>query len=139
MYSSYESFIKLLNGGSSEVIQLSQKDDRIAIAILLYSAVTADGKIRNEETQLYRELLERYLKVPEDEFVLFERIVSETCNKPDSINSIIEIIQKMPIKKRREVLQLMRDISLSDKLFHEFEVNLVARTSTMLGLDEKAD
>ena len=136
MYSSFENFINVLDAGDNEVIQLSQKDPRVAIGILLYSAVHADGRVRQAETDLYRHLLESYLNVSEDEFLMFEDIVSETCNKPDSINSIIEIIRQMPESKRREVLTLMRDISLSDKQFHEFEVNLVARIAELLGLDD---
>jgi len=136
MYSSFENFIKVLDSGDNEIIKLSRKDPRIAIGILLYSTVQADGRVKHEETQLYRHLLENYLNVSEDEFLMFEEIVSETCNKPDSINSIIEIIRQMPESKRREVLKLMKDISLSDKQFHEFEVNLVSRISTLLGLDE---
>lgn len=136
MYSSFENFIKVLDSGDNEIIKLSRKDPRIAIGILLYSTVQADGRVKSEETLLYRHLLESYLNVSEDEFLMFEEIVSETCNKPDSINSIIEIIRQMPENKRREVLKLMKDISLSDKQFHEFEVNLVSRISTLLGLDE---
>lgn len=137
MYSSFENFIKVLDAGDNQIIKLSQKDPRVAIGILLYSAVHADGRVKQEETQLYRHLLESYLNVSEDEFLMFEEIVSEMCNKPDSINSIIEIIRQMPESRRREVLQLMKDISLSDKQFHEFEVNLVSRISTLLGLDER--
>lgn len=136
MYSSFENFIKVLDAGDNEIIKLSQEDPRIAIGILLYSAVQADGRVKQEETQLYRHLLESYLNVSEDEFLMFEDIVSETCNKPDSINSIIKIIRDMPERRRREVLKLMKDISLSDSQFHEFEVNLVSKISTLLDLDE---
>ena len=135
MYSSFENFISILDAGENEVIQLSQKDPRVAIGILLYSTVHADGRVREAETNLYRHLLENYLNVPEDEFLMFEKIVSETSNEPDSINSIIEIIRQMPESKRREVLKLMKDISLSDKQFHEFEVNLVAKIAALLGLE----
>ncbi len=135
MYSTYDNFIKSLVPKDNEVIKLSLKDGRIAIAILLYSAVQADGKIKPEETILYRELLDRYLHVSEDEFIAFEKLVSQICSKPDSIQSIIEIIKKMPRAKRHEVLELMKDISLSDNLFHELEVNLVAKTSALLDLD----
>lgn len=136
MYSSFENFLKVLDAGDNEIIKLSQEDPRIAIGILLYSTVQADGRVKREETQLYRHLLESYLKVSEDEFMMFEDLVSETCKKPDSINSIIQIIREMPESKRREVLKLMKDISLSDKQFHEFEVNLVSRISMLLGLNE---
>ena len=134
MYSSFENFIELLDAGDNEVIELSQKDPRIAIGILLYSTIQADGRVRDEETLLYRHLLDKYLNVAEGEFLMFEDKVSEICKKPDSINSIIGIIRQMPEGKRREVLQLMRDISISDKQFHEFEVNLVSKVSDMLGL-----
>ncbi len=134
MYSSYKNFLNKLDAGDNEIIQLSQEDPRIAIGILLYSAVHADGRVKREETALYRYLLENYLHVTEDEFLMFEELVSETFSKPDSVNSIIEIIRSMPEEKRREVLTLMKDISLSDKQFHEFEVNLVAKISNLLGL-----
>ena len=137
MYSSYNNFLKKLDNTENEIISFSREDDGVAIAILLYSSVHADGRVRQEETLLYRHLLESYLKVPEDEFLNFEKSVSDICNKPDSINSIISIIQKMPIEKRQEVLNLMKDIALSDKLFHEMEVNLVSRTASLLGLPQE--
>ncbi len=136
MYSSYDNFLSKLDSGDNQVIQLLQKDPRIAIGILLYTTVHADGRVKQEEINLYRHLLENYLNVSEEEFLMFEELVAETCNKPDSINSIIEIIRQMPESKRREVLTLMKDISLSDKQFHEFEVNLVSKISRLLGLDE---
>ncbi len=137
MYSSYKNFISELDSGNtSQIIKLSEKDPRVAIGILLYSTVRVDGRVREEETLLYRHLLDNYLNVSEDEFIMFEELVSDTFKKPDSLNSIIEIIQKMPEVKRREVLKLMKDISLSDKQFHEFEVNLVSKVSNLLGIDD---
>lgn len=135
MYSSYENFLSRLSDNQNEIISISREDDRVAIAILLYSSVRADGRIKQEETNLYRHLLESYLNVSEDEFINFEDCVSEICKKPDSIDSMIKIIRKMSIEKRREVLNLMKDIALSDKLFHETEVNLVARTAVLLGIE----
>lgn len=137
MYSSYESLISMLDANENEIIRISRRDDRVAIAILLYSSVHADGQVRQEEMTLYRHLLESYLNVPEDEFIMFEKAVSDICRKPDSINSIISIIQAMPENRRREVLCLMKDIALSDSMFHEMEVNLMSRTALLLGLSQE--
>jgi len=137
MYSSYETFLRLLDSTNSEIIEISRQDERVAIAILLYSSVQADGNIKSEKTPLYRHLLENYLNVSEDELILFEKRVADICDRPDSIQSIIGIVQEMPEAKRRKVLELMKDIALSDKMFHELEVNLLSRTASMLGLENE--
>jgi len=137
MYSSYEAFLRLLDVGNAEIIEISRKDERVAIAILLYNSVQADGCDQPEKMSLYRHLLEDYLNVTEDELILFEERVADICNKPDSIQSIIGIVQQMPENKRRHVLKLMRDIALSDKMFHELEVNFLSRTASLLGLENE--
>lgn len=136
MYSTYNCFLEKLDSTDNKIIQLSQQDPRIAIGILLYITVNADGRIRQSETLLYRHMLENYLNVSEDEFLMFEKLVSETFNQPDTIDSITKIIRRMPEDKRREILTLMQDISLSDKQFHEFEVNLLEKISDMLDLND---
>ena len=53
-----------------------------------------------------------------------------------SLNPFTEIVRKLPEEKRREILTHMQQISVSDRELHEFEINLVARTAQLLGIDD---
>jgi len=134
MYAVVRQFLERLGSGD-DLIEYTTGDKRIAMAVLLFRVVTADGKVREEELARYREILEDYLDVTPDEMALFERIVREEADTEQSLFPFTLIVSKMPVETKRMVLSWMRDISLSDNELHEFEINLVARTAELLGID----
>ena len=134
MYSSSESFLKLLEADSDDLIKFSRKDPRLAVAVLLYRTVLADGKVRQAEIDAYQEFLDQYLEIPEDELELFERLVREKILATDDMSSMAVIVQSMPESARRDIVGMMQEIAISDDEYHETELNLVSEISRILGL-----
>ncbi len=135
MYSIAEKLIRRLNSGGSEKIEISRDDTRLATAVLLYRVIQVDGRIRPEEVELYRRILEKHFDVSPDELSLFESAVEDASQAENTLAPFVDLVRKMPEEKRREIVEFMRDISLSDNEFHEFEVNLVGRTAELLDIE----
>ena len=135
MYAIVEKLTRRLESLSSEKIEISKDDTRLATAVLLFRVIQVDGRIRDEEVDLYRTILEDHLKVSADELSLFETAVEDASREEHTLEPFVRIVRKMPEEKRREILDFMRDISLSDNEFHEFEVNLVGRTAELLDIE----
>ena len=74
-------------------------------------------------------------EVSPDEMVLFEAMVREEANSERSLFPFTLVVSKMPLEAKQKIVELMREISLSDNELHEFEINLVARTAELLGID----
>jgi len=135
MYAIVEDLLAKLDSDSSEKIEFTQDDIRLASAVLLYRAIQVDGRIRDVEVILYRKILEDHLDVSPDELLLFESMVEDQTKANNTIQPFISVVRKMPYKNKRKILDFMRDISLSDQEFHEFEVNLLARTAELLDIE----
>lgn len=125
-----------LVAAKKDQIVFTPDDRRVACAVLLYRVIMVDGRVRREEMQRYREILQDHLDVGPDELPLFEKMVIDQSASENSLFPHTEIVAKMPLETKREILEFMKQISVSDNELHEFEINLVTRTSQMLGLDD---
>ena len=134
MYAMVRGFLERLGSGD-ELIEYSTGDKRIAMAVLLFRVVTADGKILPNELARYREMLQDHLDVTPDEIELFERVVRDEADAERSLFPFTTIVSKMPLETKRHIIDLMRELSIADNELHEFEINLVTRTAELLGLD----
>jgi len=134
MYAIVREFLERLGSGD-ELIEYSTGDNRVAMAVLLFRVIAADGKILDVEVARFREILEDFIGVPPDELALFEQTVRARSEAEKSLFPFTTIVGKMPREKKRQVLGLMRELSTSDNELHEFEINLVARTAELLGLE----
>lgn len=138
MYSSVKHFLERL-GQSSQSIAYTRDDTRTAIAVLYYRVILVDGRVRNEELSRFRDLLAQTLSVSEDELMSFEEEVLRTAKEDSSLFPLTSVIRKLPISKRLEILEGMKSISIADREYHEFEINLVARAKELLGLDDDSE
>ena len=135
MYVVVKQFLERLGSSEDGLIEYTHGDRRIAMAVLLFRVITIDGKIREEEVRRYREILEDFLEVTPDELDLFESVVREQHSNESSLFPFTTIVRKMPMETKRQILTMMREISISDQELHEFEINLVARTAELLEID----
>lgn len=135
MYSAAKNFLERLSSKSSDDIQYHQDDIRVAIAVLYYSVIKADGRVREEEMNRYREILSNSLSVSEDELNAFEEEVLNKASDKASLRQYTNILRAMPEAKREEILRHMQEISLSDSELHEFELNLVQKAAELLDLE----
>ena len=135
MYSATKNFLDLLGASGGEIIQFSPDDTRTAIAVLYYRVIVVDGRIRNVELEHFRRVLSETLEVTEDELMLFEETVLSHINSERSLQPFTDIVRKLPLETREDILKHMHQISISDRELHEFEINLVARTAELLGIE----
>lgn len=134
MYASVKHLLDKL-GAPAESIEFTREDVRTAVAVLYYRVILVDGRVRSQELQHFRDLLARTLDVSEDELMHFEQEVLRIAKEDSSLFPLTSLIRKLPVERRREILEDMKAISLSDQEFHEFEINMVARAAELLGLD----
>jgi len=134
MYTDMKILLEKLGNQEEELIEFTPRDTRVAAAVLLFRAIVADGRVREVELKRYREILQDHMGVEPDELRLFENVVRDQSDSETSLFPHTTIVAKMPLKTKREILQFMMEISVSDNELHEFEINLVARAAEMLGL-----
>ncbi|MCF6322175.1 MAG: TerB family tellurite resistance protein [Rhizobiaceae bacterium] len=129
-----KSLLAKLDAHAGELIEFTPSDTRVAAAVLLFRAILADGRVRDVEMKRYREILQDHMDVEPDELRLFEDAVRKQSDSETSLLPHTMLASKMPLKTKREILQFMKEISVSDNELHEFEINLVTRNAKMLGL-----
>ena len=134
MYAVVKSFLERLGDDPATQINFTRSETRIAMAVLLFRVVTIDGEVKESELDLYRNLLREKLNVSDAEMALFETTVRRESDREASLFPFTTIVKKMPVETRREILRMMKELSLSDNELHEFEINLVARTAELLDL-----
>ena len=135
LYSDAGKFLNMLGSGGDQSIRLDVDESRLAIGVLLYKVIQVDGRVRDEEIHVYRSIIEKYLGVREDELNSFEENVLTAFKDPVYDASMMKLLGSLSLEQKRDILAFMQDISLSDREFHEFELNMVAKTSKILGLD----
>lgn len=120
------------NGG--ELISIEHRDHRLTIGILLYRMVIVDGRIRQIEIDLFREMLLDHLRISDDELAGFEDAVQKCSRNEVPLFGKTGMFGAMQTEQRKHLLAMMRDLSLSDMELHEFEINLLARMAELMGL-----
>ncbi|MEM7215380.1 MAG: TerB family tellurite resistance protein [Pseudomonadota bacterium] len=132
LYSSFKDLLEKLEAGDGNVITYKRNDSRLALGILLYRVILVDGRVRPEETELFRNIAENHLEVTEDELSGFERSAKELATSPEAFEKLIAELKDLPDEKKDEIIAFMQDISISDREFHELEANLVAKIDAFL-------
>ena len=134
MYSKFRDVLEKLDQGDQQAITFVKKDTRLALAMLLFSVVKVDGRIRPQEVSAYRRILEEHLEVSEDELVSFEQTVNEMSNSREIFDRLVSELRVAPISRRQEIVSLMHDISVSDQELHELELNMLSHVMTLLDM-----
>ncbi len=134
MYADMKLLLKKIDSNAEDLIEFSPEDTRVAVAVLLFRVIIIDGKVRDSEIKRFREIVQDHLNVEPDELLLFENMVRQRIACEETLAPSAEIISKMPSETKREILNFMKEISISDNEFHEFEINLVTRVSSLFGM-----
>lgn len=125
-------FAHVANKGDD--IRIENHDHRVIQAIALYRVILSDGRVRREELDHYHHLLEDRLHVDEDEMELFDRVVTGSAKAAQDAKSLLEGLQELDEEERRELVEMMKEISLADRELHELEINLIVLAQELLGL-----
>ncbi|MEM9277380.1 MAG: TerB family tellurite resistance protein [Pseudomonadota bacterium] len=132
MYSAFKDLFDKLESGDSNAITYKKNDQRLALGILLYRVILVDGRVRPEEVELFRNISETYLQVSEDELPGFESSAKELATSQEVFDQFVNDLKDLSEDKKSEIISFMKDISISDREFHELEVNLVSRIDALL-------
>ncbi len=135
MYSVFKSVLERLNRSDEQLIEFARGDNRVLFAVLLFRVITVDGKIRSEELAKYSDILQDHLGVSPDELTLFESMVKVRTESEESLDFLTLELARLPIDTKRQLLKFMNQISVSDREFHEFEINMLERTARLLKVD----
>ncbi len=135
MYSVFKSVLERLNRSDEQLIEFARGDNRVLFAALLFRVITVDGKIRAEELAKYRDILQDHLGVSPDELTLFESMVKMRTESAESLDFLTLELARLPLETKRQLLKFMNEISVSDREFHEFEINMLERTARLLKVD----
>ena len=136
MYTAVEHLFASLGAPEKNRIVYLQDDMKLATAVLLYRVIHVDGRERSEEVSCYRDILTDHLQVTEDELELFQSVVEGQSLDSEGLDPFIKTIKRMPMEEKKQILAMMQDISISDREYHEVELNLLGRVAKLIGIDE---
>ncbi|MGI9350623.1 MAG: TerB family tellurite resistance protein [Rhizobiaceae bacterium] len=132
MYSSFKHLLDRLEGGDGKVITYKNSDSRLMFGIILYRVILVDGHVRSEELELFRRIAETHLDISEDELSGFEETVEELARSREKFDHLIDDLKKLSNNKKDKIIEFMQDISISDREFHELELNLVSQVDALI-------
>ncbi|MEM7068118.1 MAG: TerB family tellurite resistance protein [Pseudomonadota bacterium] len=132
MYSTYKTLIEQLDSGDQQEITYEKRDLRKALGVLLYRVILVDGRVRHEEVDLFRTIVETSLGITEDELNNFEDAVQALATSEENFGELVKELRVLPQNEKSAIINFMQDISISDKELHELELNLVARVTKLL-------
>ncbi len=132
MYSTYKALIEKLESGDEQAITYVKQDPRLALGVVFYREILVDGRVRSEEVELFRTIVETHLGVSEDELHTFEQSAREMATSKETFDLLVNELKVLPEDEKSAIISFMQDISISDREFHELEVNLVSQVSKLL-------
>ncbi len=134
MFSVAKRILENIDACGAQSIKIETPDERAVLAILLYKLILVDGRIRDSELWLFRDMVQSKLGVLEDELEHFEEFVVGHVSQSREVIPFRDQVQRMSMTKRMALLSMMREISICDHEFHELEINLVMQTAELLGV-----
>ena len=132
MYSTYKELIQKLESGNQKGITYNKNDLRQTLGTLLYRVILVDGRVRSEEVELFRTIVETNLGVSEDELLSFEETVQKQATSNETFDKLVNDLKVLSEIEKSAIIAFMQDISISDQEFHELEVNLVSQVKSHL-------
>jgi uncharacterized tellurite resistance protein B-like protein len=115
---------------------LDEHDLRLASAALLVHTVAVDGKVKECETALLKQLLTDRFKLSPEE--LHELIIAAERREREAVDlygftSLIK--SKTTMEERLKIIEMMWRIVFADGEVHAFEDNLVWRAAELMGVE----
>jgi uncharacterized tellurite resistance protein B-like protein len=135
MYSALKGLVDTLTSPDSKPINMVKEDPKVILGVLFLTVVRIDGRVKPEETSFYNLLVEGYLKIAEDERVMFENEVAKRLRSDLSLERLTDELKTLPSEKRFEIVELLNQISISDRELHEAELSFVAHVTRLLEVE----
>ena len=103
------------------------KEEKLVVIKMVDYVILADSKVASEEMNLLTQLMERF------SFDVFFIARARNLKKMEAL----EILAKMPLKKKKLLANLLEEVALSDGFVHEKEVFLIMEALDHMGLSRE--
>jgi len=117
---------------------LREEELRLAAAALLIHATAIDGEVAPEERRKLKALLQTHFGLGDDETrrLIREAIVG-THAAVDFYRFTSVLCAQLDQDGRKQIIEMLWEISMADLVVHEFESNLVWRVAELLGVSAR--
>src|SRR6476620_4459902 len=132
-----ELFERLTHPGA-HVGNLREEELRLAAAALLVHALAIDGEVANEERRKLNALLQTHFGLGDDET---RRLIREAIVRDHGavvLHRFTSVLcAQLDQNGRKQIIEMLWEIAMADRVVHEFESNLVCDDDPLLCAHER--
>ncbi len=138
MLDALKKFFKGLSGEQEQAGQLSEDEERLAVAALMFHIITVDGEIGQQELDKLKCVLQqRYELSEEDTQKLMDRARERDEDSVDLYGFTSVLKRKLEPEQRLKVIEVLWEMGFADGAVHEFEDNTIWRVAELLGVSSR--
>lgn len=137
MISALKQFLADL-GGTPQAKPMTEDESRLAAAALLYHVTAIDGMVEEAERKRLRTLLRERFYLDEqglDDLMAAAEYADRQAVDLFGFTSVLK--SRLEIAERERIVGMMWELVFADGKVHEFEDNLIWRTSELLGVSSE--
>ena len=117
---------------------LREEELRLAAAALLVHATAIDGEVADEERRKLKALLQAHFGLGDDEArQLIREAIVRDHGAVDFYRFTSVLCAQLDQDGRKQVIEMLWEIAMADRVVHEFELNLVWRVAELLGVSAR--
>jgi uncharacterized tellurite resistance protein B-like protein len=119
-----------------DATQMRVPENQLSVAILLFAVLPADNVIRPEESLELRVTLQHLLELDDVKSrYLIDRAMASHARDQSLLACATLLKHRLSFNFRRQLLGAARRIAMSDGRMHDNEADVLARISSLLGLN----
>ena len=119
-------------------MRVREEELRLAAAALLVHALAIDGEVTNEERRKLNALLQTHFGLGDDEA---RRLIREAIVRDHGAVDLHRftsvLCAQLDQDGRKQIIEMLWEIAMADRVVHEFESNLVWRVAELLGVSAR--
>jgi len=116
---------------------LREEELRLAAAAVLVHAMVIDGVVATEERRKLKALLQTHFGLDDDEARRLIREASRHHGAVDLHRFTSVLCAQLDQNGRKQIIEMLWEIAMADRVVHEFESNLVWRVAELLGVSAR--
>ena len=122
----------------TDVPQVKNIDDKIALGVLLWVVAEADNKFLPEEEDEIKEILLSSAKIPEKDILLILASVREAARERIDLYTFThEVSKNLPYSVKISIIEALFCVACSDKELDEKEVGVIRKISGLFHVAHK--
>ena len=117
---------------------LREEELRLAAGALLVHATAIDGEVAPEERRKLRALLQTHFGLGDDETRRLIRDAEVREHDAVDLYQFTSVLcAQLDQDGRKQIIEMLWEIAMADRVVHEFESNLVWRVAELLGVSAR--